>query len=100
MSQVPISSPLEMNGGFNTGMDLLDGVLGAYYKIEGQKAQHELQNAQIQQERLMNAVNVDQQINDARAESQGRPSAGIDKKYLYLGAGVLALIVVVVVVVK
>ena len=58
--------------GFNTGFDLLDGVLNGWKQFEQARLGLELQEGAIQQQRLQNAVEVSDQINnDARvAQSQ------------------------------
>lgn len=59
-------------GAFNTGIDILDGIMGGYFQYEQQKIGLELQEAQLQQQRLQNAISTDQQtalFNMQRAES-------------------------------
>lgn len=81
------------NAGFNTGVDLLDGALDAYFRFENQKLGLELQHAEVQQRRLHDAVNVDQQINEKLYASQGRDGAGAGNASgaLFVAAAVAAL---------
>ena len=94
MSQRPKTNPVDFNAGFNTGLDMLGGVLGAYFDFEEKKQGLELKEAQFQQQRLQDAISVDQQVNEQIADKQGREngeSKGFDAKVLLMGAAGLLL---------
>ncbi len=93
MSVMPINNTAEGNAGFSTGIDALDGILSGYFAFENFKQGKELADAQLQQARLENSVNTQQQINEpinkGFFESVKSGSAGV---YALVGLGLVGAV--------
>ncbi len=88
---------------YGGGMDLLSGAMNGYFAFEERKQGLELQEAQIDQARMQNAISVDQQVNEQIADKQGRNDGGglgISTNTLLLAGGGLVTVVALLMLVK
>lgn len=84
---------VDSNGGFNTGIDILDGLMTGYFQFEERKQGLELMEAETQQARLENAVSTTQNIQALNGQEAPETIAGVSKNTaLMIGGGLLLLV--------
>lgn len=82
-------APYGASTGFNTGYDLLDGVLNAAIMWRGIDASINMQKAAQQQDRLNNVVEVDERIHGTARQTQMMNNTNLTTLALIGVAGVV-----------